>query len=153
WNKTAYPGDVTVEFFVSNKMEGERGPPYTYARDMNVTICSDGSDLNKGYTFHFGGNGNTGSFITRNGVEVKRSAKPITIPTDMNFHRHWFIMKIEKHGSRVSFRVDRYFEDEKDAKGEKIGELAFEDPNPLTGNRIGLWTYNHAIMISRVRIS
>src|SRR5205814_675854 len=81
WNKTLYPGDVTVEFFVGNKMEGERGPPYTYARDINVTICSDGSDLTKGYSFLFGGQGNTGTMITRNGVEVKRSSKPVVIPT------------------------------------------------------------------------
>jgi hypothetical protein len=153
WNKTLYPGDVTVEGFVSNKMEGERGPPYTYARDMNVTICSDGADLTKGYTFHFGGNGNTGSYITRNGLEVKRSAKPVVIPTDMNFHRHWFAVKVEKHGSHVSFRVDKYFADEKNDKGEIVGELAFDDPNPLAGNRVALWTFNHAIMISRVRIS
>jgi hypothetical protein len=153
WNKMSYPGDVTVEFFVGNKMEGERGPPYTYARDINVTICSDGSDLTKGYTFMFGGQGNTGSMITRNGVEVKRSAKPVSIPTDMNFHRHWFAIKVEKHGSRVTFRVDKYFADEKNDKGETVGELAYDDPQPLTGNRIALWTFNHAIMISRIRIS
>ena len=153
WNKMNYPGDVTVEFFVGNKMEGERGPPYTYARDINVTICSDGSDLTKGYTFMFGGQGNTGSMITRNGVEVKRSAKVVTIPTDMNFHRHWFVIKVEKHGPHVSFRVDKYFADEKNEKGETVGTLSYDDPQPLTGNRIGIWTFNHAIMISRIRIS
>ena len=153
WNKTSYPRDVTVEFFVGNKMEGERGPPYTYARDINVTICSDGSDLTKGYTFMFGGNGNQGSMITRNGVEVKRSAKTVTIPTDMNFHRYWFAIKVEKHGSRVSYKIDKYFADEKNDKGETVGELAFDDPQPLTGDRVGLWTFNHAIMISRIRIS
>ncbi len=158
WNKASYPGDVTLEFFVGNKMESDRHPgiqgsPYAFARDINVTICSDGSDLTKGYTFMFGGQGNTGSMITRNGVEVKRSAKTVTIPTDMNFHHHWFAIKIEKHGSRVSYRVDRYFADEKNEKGEIVGELVFDDPQPLTGDRIALWTYDHGIMVSRIRVS
>jgi hypothetical protein len=147
WSKNLYPGDVTVECFVSNKMEGERGAPYSYARDINITICSDGSDLTRGYTFMFGGDGNTGSMIKRNGKEVARTIKPIVIPTDMNLHRHWFAIKVEKHNNKLSFRVDKYFQDEKE------GELIFEDPEPISGNRIALWTYNHAMMISRIRIS
>jgi hypothetical protein len=147
WSKELYPGDVTVECFVSNKMEGERGAPYSYARDINITICSDGSDLTRGYTFMFGGDNNTGSMIKRNGKEVVRTVKPIVIPTDMNLHRHWFSIKVEKHGSKLSFRVDKYFQDEKE------GELVYEDPEPVSGNHIALWTYNHAMMISRIRVS
>ena len=145
WSKGLYPGDVTVEFYSANKMEGERGQPYTYARDINVTISSDGSDLTKGYTFMFGGFGNQGSMILRNGVEVKRVSAQI--PRDMNFHRHWFSVKIERQGGRLSFRVDRFF------ANDKSSDLVFEDSVPLEGNRIAIWTYDHAIMISRVRIS
>jgi hypothetical protein len=147
WSKYLYPGDVTIEFFVSNKMEGERGAPYTYARDINVSICSDGANLNKGYTFMWGGQANTASMILRDGVEVKRSNA--TIPNDMTFHRHWFAVKIEKRGKTVSFRVDRLFAKD----NPESGELVFEDTQPLTGDHIALWTYDHAIMISRVRIS
>jgi hypothetical protein len=145
WSKHLYPGDVTVEFFVGNKMEGERGQPYTYARDINVTICSDGSDLSKGYTFMFGGQGNQGSMILKNGVEVRRCSA--RIPTDMNFHRHWFSYKVEKQGNRLTFRVDRFFANEKNS------DLVFEDSVPITGDHVAIWTYDHAVMISRVRIS
>ena len=145
WNKFKYPGDVTVEFFVGNKMETERGKLYTYARDINVTICSDGSDLRKGYTFMWGGRNNQGSMILRDGVEVARTNK--AIPTSKSFHRHWFYVRIEKRENKVTFRVDQYF------SGEPKRELTFEDPNPLSGSSIALWTYDHAIMISRVRIS
>jgi len=145
WSKFLYPGDVTLEFYVANKMEGERGQPYTYARDINITICSDGSDLNKGYTFMFGGRNNEGSFILRNGVEVARH--PAKIPTNMNYHRHWFAIKVEKIGGRLTFRVDRFFD------GSSETAMIYEDPKPLSGNRIALWTYNHAISIARVRLS
>lgn len=148
WSKNLYPGDVSLEFFVGNRMEGERGQPYTYARDINVTLCSDGQDLTKGYTFMWGGFGNTASVILRDGVEVKRIGK--TIPTDMNFHRHWFSYKVEKQGNKLTFRVDRFFQDR---AGEKSSELVYEDSQPLTGDRLAIWTYDHSIMISRVRIS
>ncbi|MFH0939943.1 MAG: hypothetical protein V1899_11795, partial [Planctomycetota bacterium] len=148
WSKNLYPGDVTIEFYVSNKMEPERGPPYTYARDINVTLCSDGADLTQGYTCMFGGDGNKGSMIMRDGVPVRRSSR--AIPTDMNnMHRHWFAIKVEKRGNIVSFRVDRYFVDE----AKKTQEMIYEDTQPLKGDHLAIWTYNHAIMISRIRIS
>ena len=157
WNKAGFPGDVSVELFAGNKMESARGAPYTYARDINVTICSDGADLTKGYTFHFGGNNNSGSYITRNGLEVKRSAKPVLIPTDMFLHNKWFAIKAERRGlARVlphhAPTPRRSLPTRKTSNGETISELAFDDPHPLTGVR-RVWTYDHGIMLSRVRIS
>ncbi|MCZ7649315.1 MAG: hypothetical protein M5U26_29340 [Planctomycetota bacterium] len=145
WNKKLYDGDLTLEWYVGNKMETERGPIYTYARDINLTICSDGHDLTKGYTFMFGGENNQASMILRNGVEVKR--ENVTVPTTKNFHHHWFYIRLEKRGNRLTYRVDRYF----DTLPE--GSLVYEDPEPLTGKHIALWTYDHALMIGRVRIS
>jgi hypothetical protein len=148
WSKYLYPGDVTVEFYVGNKMETERGQPYFYARDICVNIGSDGSDLTKGYTFMWGGFGNQRSVILRNGVEVARVTNGMgLIPKDMNYHRHWFSFKVEKQRGRLSFRVDRFF------ANDRSPDLVYEDTQPLTGDRIALWTYDHAIMISRVRIS
>ena len=144
WSKYLYPGDVTMEFYVGNKMEGERGQPYTYSRDINVTICSDGSDLGKGYTFMWGGDNNTVSRILRDGVEVKRSGEHI--PTDMNYHRVWFTYRVEKQGGHLIFRV-------LDSSGRRHCELTYDDPQPLQGSHLAIWTYNHAIMLSRVRIS
>jgi len=143
WSKYLYPGDLMLEFFVANKMEGERGQPYTYARDINVTICADGSDLTKGYTFLWGGYGDTASVILRDGVEVKRSSD--RIPTDMRYHNRWFTYRAQKQGGHLVFSV--------------VGdyglhcELTYDDPHPLLGSRVAIWTYNHAIMLSRVRLS
>ena len=145
WSKKLYDGDVTAEFFVGCKMEGERGRPYTYARDINLTICSDGQDLTKGYTFMFGGQENQATMILRNGVEVKR--ENVTIPTSMKIHRHWFYIRVEKRGDKLSYRVDKYF------NNMPQGALEYEDPNPLTGKHIAIWTYDNAVMLSRIRIS
>ncbi|MCX7805129.1 MAG: hypothetical protein N3A38_08065, partial [Planctomycetota bacterium] len=146
WSKRKFPGDVTVEFFAGIKMTGERGGKYEYARDINVSICSDGRNLNKGYCFMFGGMGNNGSYILRDGVEVAAFGGGIPVRTT-NFHRHWFYVRAEKRGKRLSFRVDKFF------AGTPGGELAFEDERPLDGDRVAIWTYDCGIMISRVRIS
>jgi len=147
WSKYLYPGDVTVEFYFGNKMDHMRGNPYSYARDINVTIGSDGSDLRKGYTFSFGGNGNTCSYIMRDGVEVKRL--PARIPTTMDYHRHWFAFKAERQGKMLKFRVDHFFQ----TAEQKNSELVFEDTQPIVGDRVAIWTYDHGMMISKVRIS
>jgi hypothetical protein len=145
WSKYLYPGDVTVEFYVAPKMDRSRGNQYAYARDINVTICSDGSDLTKGYTFMFGGRDNQGSYILRDGVEVARH--PARIARDTNLHHHWYVYRVEKIGCRITFSVDRYF------AGEKRNELLFEDSDPLIGDRVAIWTYDDTISIARVRIS
>ncbi len=108
WSKQLYPGDATVEFYFGNKMDHMRGNPYQYARDINVTIGSDGADLTKGYTFSFGGDNNRHSYIMRDGVEVK--SFPARIPTTMDYHRHWFAFKAERQGKQVKFRVDHFFQ-------------------------------------------
>ncbi|MGD0088456.1 MAG: hypothetical protein ABSE73_00920 [Planctomycetota bacterium] len=145
WSKYFYPGDVTLEFFVGNKMEVARGKPYVYVRDINVTIASDGSNLAKGYTFMWGAHGNTGSVILRDGVEVKRSGE--RIETDTTFHNGWYVYRVEKQGGRLTFRVvDTVY-------GKVHCELSYDDPHPLEGSRVAIWTYNHCIMLSRVRIS
>ena len=146
WNKGLYPGDVMLEFYVGNKMEAERGQPYySYSRDINVTLCGDGQDLTKGYTLMWGGHGNKATYLYRNGVEVKRVEG--TIPNEQRLvHRAWMSVRVEKRGNKISFHADRL-------PGHAPIHLVYEDPDPLEGNRVAIWTYHHAIMLSRVRIT
>jgi len=148
WNKRKFPGDVCMEMFVGTRMQGERGQPYTYTRDINFSLCLDGSDLTKGYTFLWGGFGNHYSAILRNGVEVARMKK--TIPTDMNFTRYWFHYRVERRGNRLSFRVGRFFEDKDRLNG---AEMVYEDSDPLPCTRLAIWTYDNGLAISRIRIA
>jgi hypothetical protein len=147
WSKRLFPGDVALDFFFGNKMDHLRGNPYSYARDVNVTIGSDGADLRKGYTFSFGGNGNTCSFVMRDGVEVKRV--PVRIPTTMDYTRHWFHVHVERLSGTLHFRVDHFFATD----SNRSGEICIEDSRPLEGDRVAIWTYDNAIMISRVSLS
>jgi hypothetical protein len=63
-------------------------------------------------------------------------------PVSMNlaFQRHWFDIRIEKRGSRLSFAVD----------GQQAAE--WTDPDPLPGGRLGFWSWNNnGIVIARTR--
>ena len=140
WNKLAFEGDVTVEFAVGPKMVGARGgSSYKYARDFNVTICADGKDLSSGYSFLFGGWNNARSGILRGNKLLAPSSAVIL--RSSSIHRKWYYVKAEKRGNTLSFYVD----------GSRIATA--QDPQPLTGTRVAIWTYDCDIMVSRVRIA
>lgn len=146
WSKRSFPGDVSAEFFVGVAMNANYGNPYRYARDINVTIASDGTDLTKGYTFCFGGLNNSCSCIMRNGEIVKRI--PVAIPVMMDYHLHWYHVTVERNGGSLAFHVDHFF----DAPDHTHSLLEFEDPEPLKGNRVAIWTYDCPLSISRVTL-
>jgi hypothetical protein len=137
WNKRQFHGDLTLEFSAGIKMDAARGHNYEYASDVNATICADGKDLRTGYSFLFGGQGNSGTQIVRQGKVVAES--PFRIPRGI--HRHWFYVKIRKCGGRLSFWIDKSL------------ILEYTDSEPLEGPYVALWTHNNGLMVTRVRIS
>jgi len=141
WNKRPFRDDVTVEFAAGIKMDNARGGGRyaNYASDINVTLCGDGKDLTTGYSFIFGGWRNSVSRILRNNQTVAETRSSV-IPTS-GLHRRWLYFKAQRRGNELSFWVDN------------TQILRFEDPNPLPGDRVALWTWQNGIMVARVRIS
>jgi hypothetical protein len=139
WNKCGFSGDVCVEFAVGPKMERARGGSYQYARDFNAVLCAEGDDLASGYGFLFGGWDNSATAITRKGKVVARSS--YVIPRSSSIHRRWFYIKAEKRGDTLNYWID----------GSRV--LTWKDPEPLTGDRAAIWTWDCGIMVSRVRLS
>jgi hypothetical protein len=140
WNKRELSGDVTLEFYAAIKMDAERGRRYEYAADLNCTLCADGKDLTSGYNFLFGGWSDSRSAIMRADKIVAETAGKV-IPREENIHRRWFYLKARKHGNKLEFHLDNNL------------ILEYTDPNPLTGTRAAIWTYNNGMMVSRVRLS
>ena len=138
WSKRLFEGDLALEFTASIKMNSAKGSGYDYAADINATICADGEDLTTGYSFLFGGRGNSGTQMLRRNETVRES--PVRLPQSV-MHRRWFNIKIRKLGSHLALWIDN----------SKI--LDYDDPAPLAGRRLALWTYNNGVMVTRVRIS
>ena len=147
WNKRRFPGDVMVDFFVGPKMTGERGRRYEYVRDLNVTIAADGADLSSGYTFMFGGFGNTRSAILRGDkiLAETRDMRALYRTNSMVAHQKWFHVRARKTGNRLEYRVGFL--------GQRLVDLEAVDPEPLTGDRVAVWSYDCGIAIGRLRIA
>jgi len=145
WNKRRLAGDVTLDFYAGPKMDRDRGNSYQYAADINCTIAGNGVDLSSGYSFLFGGFGNTKTALMK-GDQVVAEAKwpdtgrPALIETS-NLHRRWYHIKVQKKGSRLRM----WLEDQL--------VIDHEDPTPLTGDRVAIWTWNNGIMVARVTVS
>ena len=138
WHKREFNGDLTLEFCAAIKMDYTKSVGYAFASDLNATICADGAHTDSGYTFVFGGWGNTKTAIVRKSQTVAEVPKPII---SGNIHRRWWYFKIEKRGSKLNYWVDNKL------------ILEFDDPKPLTGNRVAIWTYRHGMVLSRFRVS
>ena len=150
WNKRCFPGDVVVDFYIGPRMD-QSDPPkyrrYEYVRDFNVTISADGRDLSSGYTFMMGGFGNTKSAILRGGrILAEDKSMNARYPTgSMIGHQKWWRIRAERSGNKLTFRA--YF------MGRERVALEVEDPEPLSGDRIAVWSYDCPIVIARMRIA
>jgi hypothetical protein len=120
---------------------------YEYVRDLNVTISADGKDLSSGYTFMMGGFDNTKSAILRKGkILAEDKSMSARYPrNNMIGHQQWYRIRLEKSGNKLTYRA--YF------MGHERVALEVEDPEPLTGDRIAIWSYDCPIVIARLRIA
>jgi hypothetical protein len=148
WSKQSFSGDIVFEFWAAPMMDlpASQGG-YSHPSDLNGIICGDGKNLCSGYAFVLAGDNNTRSKLLRLGQTVAENAAfRFLNPTcrgDLNqFHRHWFHCRLEKTGGHLRYSID--------------GQVAmdWDDPNPLSGGRVGIWTYQHnGIMIARARVA
>ncbi len=138
--KHAYRGDVVAEFFMSLAMQAGVPIGYPHASDLNISACVAGLNPGTGYSFIVAGWKNTKTAILRRERVVAQTddflfVEPTTRNT--NFHRHWFRVRVEKVGRRVSLAVD----------DQPL--LHFEDPQPLEGGRIALWSFRNWLCVAR----
>jgi len=141
WNKRDFGSDVTLEFAAGIRHDPDRGGTgYHYASDINAVICGDGADLRNGYNFIFGGWNNRCTRILRNGQAVAET-REFRFPRDRSIHRRWFYFKMQKQGRRLRLYVDNHL------------ALEYNDPQPLTGRKVAIWSWQNDIMVARVRVS
>jgi len=139
WNKHRIEGDVALDFYVGIKMEAPGGSETVRARDMNATLCGDMSNPRSGYSFITGGDGGTKTQLLRNGVVVAE-APDFRVPAGYGVHHEWFHIRV----ARVGRRIEMGFE------GRPV--FRYEDPEPLPGGFIGLWSRDSGVLVPRVTI-
>ena len=125
---------------------GQENLDFDDASGAAAVLCGDGENLCSGYAVVLAGDNNTRGKILRKGETVAESAHVVfDNPTTGNlngFHRHWFHVRTEKMGGRITMYVD----------GQKV--LEYDDPAPLAAGKIGLWSaQGNGMMVARVRVA
>jgi hypothetical protein len=139
WNKRPVTGDVTMVYYVGVKMEAPGGPEMVRCRDLNATLCGDMKDPRRGYSFIMGGDGGVKTQLLRNGAVVAE-CPDIRVPGGYGIHHEWFQVRVARVGHRI----------EMDFEGRPV--IRYDDPDPLPGGYVGLWTRNSGVLVPRVTI-
>ena len=139
WHKHRFAGDVTLDLHVGPRtVDHGDGRPREICRAFNVVLCGDGRDAKSGYSFVVGaGKNGIGATLTRNGKTVAHEPA-YRIFSDA--HNQWINVRAERQGGAIRLWV-----------GDQ-GILSWEDPEPLPGGRLGIWTEDNSIMVPRVTV-
>ena len=149
WCKHEFVGDITFEVYAAMKMGVGEVQKYRNPNDMNLTIHGDGANLDSGYSFMIGANQNQHSCIMKGDQVLAQTEDPSALfpifedayPKDMNeFHRKWWALRARLSGHKLQFYKD-----------EKL-ILEADDPDPLPGGRVGVWTVHNGIVVARAKI-
>jgi len=139
WNKHRAEGDVALDYTVGIKMEAPGGAETTRCRDLNAVLCGDGANPRSGYSFILGGDGGLKTQLLRRGVVVAE-APDMRVPGGYGIHHEWFRVRVARVGSRV----------EADFEGRPV--FRYNDPEPLPGGFVGLWSRDNGILVPRVTV-
>jgi len=139
WNKHRFEGDMGVDYYMGVKHKGPGGDETERTRDVNAVICGDGQDVRTGYTVIMGGADGVVTQLLRDG-QVIAEAPNVVIPREYAVHHQWLHFRLERIGNRIRF----HYED----------RLVFdvEDPEPITGGYVGVWTHRSGVCVARVTV-
>lgn len=167
WQKVDFEGDLTLEYYAGMRMRQstEMLTPnlgsYPRIGDLNAAFCCKSLELDTGYAFTPAGWdpywSERWTNLFRNGVVVRRTDRrmlPRTrerrvrallpwVAAGRDIHGAWYYVKIRKIGNRLEYYLDN----------ELVEELSYTDPEPLTGKKLAIWTYDNSMMVARVKIS
>lgn len=151
WHKQSFKGNMTLDFYAAPKMGSAIGEGVLEtAADTNISICADGRNPDSGYCFIYGGWRGNYTRILRKGKVVAetrdvlppswRTSNPLGQGLE-NLHRRWFHFTVVKKGAKLQYYVDNEL------------ALEYEDPEPIEGGQVCIWTVRNGLMLARARIS
>jgi len=128
-----------MDYTVGIKMQAPGGPETTRCRDLNSTLCGDGANPRSGYAFIMGGDAGVKTQLLRNGTVVAE-APDLRVPGGYGIHHEWFHVRVARLGHTITMEFE----------GRPV--LRYEDPDPLPGGFVGLWSRDNGMLIPRVTI-
>lgn len=147
-SKESYEGDQVHEFYYAMKdifnreYDGRRYGRY----DVNFSFCSDGKNLNSGYTFLYGGKNNSASILMKGDRIVAWNEKarfPLyTGRHSVNdLHTLWWRFRIEKIGRRIRITQD----------DNVIFDWVDTEIDAPDRGHVAFWTHRNGIVYARAK--
>ncbi|MFT5127735.1 MAG: hypothetical protein ACI8W8_001342 [Rhodothermales bacterium] len=141
-SKSSYEGDQMLDFYLSLAASLSAEQQYYIRRDLNIAFCTDGQNLDSGYTLIYGAENNRKTMLMRKGEVIAVTTSPrFRFPPGRDHQQvHWNMWHFEcrKIGQRVRVRLN----------GQTIFDV--EDPDPLPGGHLGVWSMGNAFAVSRL---
>jgi hypothetical protein len=125
-------------------------------RDLNITICADGSRLNSGYSVIRNGKplGTPVTMLVRKGVIVKTTtALEFLLPVQNTGHRQWFATRIEKRNIETVENNKKIVKAEINVYLDNKLAMTYIDDDPISGGYAAVWTLDNGVMLGRANYS
>jgi len=158
WNRRRFRGDFDFEVFFAPMEGSPQRVHFTWPIALNVAFAADGRNLDSGYMLLFGTFDlptqlyRAGRVVAswRGGLDPGLRRRPMPL-----YHRMtqgWQHVRVQRRGGRIQVAVG-----ESDDYAQYLGlrkVLEYEDPHPLEGGRLGLWTWGaNGMAVARAIIS
>jgi len=145
FSSAAYFGDQEIDCFMSLKGVLPGARQYYIRRDLCVSFCTNGRDLDSGYTLLFGSERNARTVLLKRGKEIASTTAPkFLFPKGTGHHEvHWlwWNFDIKKAGDRIVVKFNN----------EKMFDVA--DPDPISGGHVAFWSIGNGFVVSRVNVA
>ncbi|NQT19805.1 MAG: hypothetical protein HQ592_08870 [Planctomycetes bacterium] len=142
FSKAAYYGDQEFECFMSLRMTVPKELHHYIRHSLGVSFCTDGRNLDSGYSLIFGGERNTRTILLKRGKEIASTNDPrFLIPggtSPSNVHRKWWNFHLKKAGNRIVAKLN----------GTTIFDV--DDPDPIDGGHQAFWSVANGFVVARV---
>lgn len=137
----AYRGDQQIEGYMSFTAVLPADRAYYMRKDLCLSICTDGRNLDSGYALIFGSDYNRRTVLLKRGQEIAFTAEPdFLFPTDPNVlavHWRWWYFTMRKAGGRLVVTLN----------DKTLFDV--DDPDPLPGGQVAFWTTQNGFVLSR----
>ena len=142
FSKASYQGDQEIDCFLSLTATLPKEREYYVRRDLCVSFCTDGRNLDSGYTLIFGADRNSRTVLLKRGQELSSTSAPRFLFPRQRQHRavHWLWWNFHVRKADGVLVIE--------LNGEQM--FAVQDPAPIEGGHLAFWTVGNGFVLSRV---
>lgn len=150
FSKHSYIGDQEIDCYMALPGIISRDRGYYIRRDLCISFCSDGRNLDSGYALLFGASNNTRTILMKKGRIIAATEDPeFLFPVRKgkkadyinDVHWFWWNFRIRKTQRKIVVVLN----------GKDMFEVY--DPKPISDGHLAFWTIRNGIVLSRVTVA